>query len=97
MSIYSDIENFFSDSVEHYITIEKNLEKQLIKFFYSREKLISLKLSEGKFDSKIKNVGIDSKEQLEFINSQFDASIKGEWSRKVRETVSSESKNYLDL
>lgn len=84
-------------SFEAYSKIEKELEKALIRTLYvPAKKRARVRIIE-KFDKKVKKIGTKTKEEIDSINNQIDAEIKGEFSNAIQDAVSKENLKWEKL
>ncbi|MEX2805506.1 hypothetical protein AB3329_10470 [Streptococcus sp. H31] len=101
MSVWEDITNAFEagveESAESLRTVEKNLEKTLIKTVYAaikngeKEKIIQ------KYDKEISDLAAETKTAMTTIIANMDDAIKGEWSKAIKKAVKTKSKAYDEL
>lgn len=50
-----------------------------------------------KFDKEAKEIGTNTKKEINFVNNQIDAEIKGEFSNAIQDTVSKENLKWDQL
>ena len=94
MSVFDDINDFFSGVTDSYAKIEKELERTIISTVMAPAKKLArdnVKLSK---QGKIVSEGQVAKENLTSISSQLDTSMKGSFSKKVSETIEHKKKEY---
>ncbi|MFS9256654.1 hypothetical protein QM458_07410 [Streptococcus infantis] len=84
-------------SYEAYSKIEKELEKALIRTLYVPAKKRATARIIEKFDKKVKKIGTKTKEEIDSINNQIDAEIKGEFSNAIQDAVSKENLKWEKL
>ena len=84
-------------SSEAYSEIQKNLERSLIRTLYvPAKKRATARIIEG-FDKEVKKIGTKTKEEVDSVNNQIDAEIKGEFSNAIQDTVSKENLKWEKL
>lgn len=84
-------------SFEAYSEIEKKLEKSLIKTLYVPAKKRATARIIQKFDKEVEKIGTKTKEEIDSVNDQIDAEIKGEFSNAIQDTVSKENLKWEKL
>lgn len=50
-----------------------------------------------KFDKEVEKIGTKTKEEIDSVNDQIDAEIKGEFSNAIQDTVSKENLKWEKL
>lgn len=50
-----------------------------------------------KFDKEVEKIGTKTKEEIDSVNNQIDAEIKGEFSNAIQDTVSKENLKWEKL
>ena len=78
-------------SYEAYCEIQKSLERSLIRTLYVPAKNRARVRIIESFDTKAKKIGTKTKQEIDSINDQIDAEIKGEFSNAIQDTVSKEN------
>lgn len=94
MGIEREIGRFFAGLVDNSVQIEKNLERSIITMVFSPLKLLQ---REGIKQTKIKDMTQEAKKTqtaLKNIAGELDSSMKGEFSKKVIETLEKKSTEY---
>ena len=84
-------------SFEAYSEIEKSLERSLIRTLYVPAKKRATARIIEKFDKEAKKIGTKTKQEIDSINNQIDAEIKGEFSNAIQDTVSKENIKWVKL
>ena len=84
-------------SFEAYSKIEKELEKNIIRTLYVPAKKRATVRIIQKFDKEAKEIGTNTKKEINFVNNQIDAEIKGEFSNAIQDTVSKENLKWDQL
>ena len=84
-------------SFEAYSEIEKSLERSLIRTLYVPAKKRATARIIEKFDKEAKKIGTKTKQEIDSINNQIDAEIKGEFSNAIQDTVSKENLKWEKL
>lgn len=84
-------------SYEAYCEIQKNLERSLIRTLYVPAKKRATSRIIEKFDKKAKKIGTKTKKEIDSINNQIDAEIKGEFSNAIQDAVSKENLKWEKL
>lgn len=84
-------------SFEAYSKIEKELEKNIIRTLYVPAKKRATARIIQKFDKEAKEIGTNTKKEINFVNNQIDAEIKGEFSNAIQDTVSKENLKWDQL
>lgn len=84
-------------SFEAYSEIEKKLEKDIIKTLYVPAKKRAIARIIEKFDKEAKEIGTKTKEEIDSVNNQIDAEIKGEFSNAIQDAVSKENLKWEKL
>ena len=84
-------------SFEAYSKIEKELEKNIIRTLYVPAKKRATVRIIQKFDKEAKGIGTNTKKEINFVNNQIDAEIKGEFSNAIQDTVSKENLKWDQL
>lgn len=84
-------------SFEAYSEIEKKLERSLIKTLYVPAKKRATARIIQKFDKEVEKIGTKTKEEIDSVNDQIDAEIKGEFSNAIQDTVSKENLKWEKL
>ena len=84
-------------SFEAYSKIEKELEKNIIRTLYVRAKTRARDRIIESFDKEVKEIGTKTKKEINFVNNQIDAEIKGEFSNAIQDTVSKENLKWEKL
>lgn len=82
---------------EAYSAIKKNLERSLIKTLYVPAKNRARVRIIESFDKEVKELGTKTKKEIDSINNQIDAEIKGEFSNAIQDTVSKENLKWENL
>ena len=84
-------------SFEAYSKIEKELEKNIIRTLYVPAKTRARDRIIESFDKEVKEIGTKTKKEINFVNNQIDAEIKGEFSNAIQDTVSKENLRWEKL
>ena len=84
-------------SFEAYSKIEKELEKNIIRTLYVPAKTRARDRIIESFDKEVKEIGTKTKKEINFVNNQIDAEIKGEFSNAIQDTVSKENLKWEKL
>ena len=84
-------------SFEAYSKIEKELEKSIIRTLYVPAKTRARDRIIESFDKEVKEIGTKTKKEINFVNNQIDAEIKGEFSNAIQDTVSKENLKWEKL
>ena len=84
-------------SFEAYSEIEKKLERTLIRTLYVPAKKRATARIIQKFDKEVEKIGTKTKEEIDSVNNQIDAEIKGEFSNAIQDTVSKENLKWEKL
>ena len=84
-------------SFEAYSEIEKSLERSLIRTLYVPSKNRATARIIEKFDKEAKEIGTKTKKEIDSINNQIDAEIKGEFSNAIQDAVSKENLKWEKL
>ena len=84
-------------SYEAYCEIQKSLERSLIRTLYVPAKNRARVRIIESFDTKAKKIGTKTKQEIDSINNQIDAEIKGEFSNAIQDTVSKENLKWEKL
>ena len=84
-------------SFEAYSKIEKELEKNIIRTLYVPAKTRARDRIIESFDKEVKEIGTKTKKEINFVNNQIDAEIKGEFSNVIQDTVSKENLKWEKL
>lgn len=84
-------------SFEAFSEIEKSLERSLIRTLYVPAKNRARVRIIESFDKKVKKIGTKTKKEIDSINNQIDAEIKGEFSNAIQDTVSKENLKWGKL
>ncbi len=84
-------------SFEAYSKIEKELEKNIIRTLYVPAKTRARDRIIESFDKEVKEIGTKTKKEINFVNNQIDAEIKGEFSNAIQDTVSKENLKWGKL
>lgn len=84
-------------SFEAYSEIEKSLERSLIRTLYVPAKNRARVRIIESFDKKVKKIGTETKQEIDSINDQIDAEIKGDFSNAIQDTVSKENLKWENL
>ena len=84
-------------SFEAYSKIEKELEKNIIRTLYVPAKTRARDRIIESFDKEVKEIGTKTKKEINFVNNQIDAEIKGEFSNAIQDTVSKENLKWDQL
>lgn len=84
-------------SFEAYSKIEKELEKNIIRTLYVPAKTRARDRIIESFDKEVKEIGTKTKKEINFVNNQIDAEIKGEFSNAIQDTVGKENLKWENL
>lgn len=84
-------------SFEAYSKIEKEIEKNIIRTLYVPAKTRARDRIIESFDKEVKEIGTKTKKEINFVNNQIDAEIKGEFSNAIQDTVSKENLKWEKL
>ena len=84
-------------SFEAYSEIEKSLERSLIRTLYVPAKNRARVRIIESFDKAVKEIGTKSKKEIDSLNDQIDAEIKGEFSNAIQDTVGKENLKWENL
>ena len=84
-------------SFEAYSKIEKELEKNIIRTLYVPAKTRARDRIIESFDKEVKEIGTKTKKEIDSINDQIDAEIKGEFSNAIQDTVGKENLKWENL
>ncbi|MDG3132347.1 hypothetical protein MKL26_04810 [Streptococcus suis] len=79
------------------LRIEKEIERWMIQFVYAPLKLREKDNMLKNYRKQLDTIADEAEKALNHISGQLDASIKGEFSRKVHKVIVDKAKDYQQL